>query len=164
MNTEATETNPTPKPQKSSRRTILLAVGLLLVATAVAWRFDLFPTQAAPARENALNVIAPYQFEGTWVFDDERVGLVREPFVVGIPEMIDVLVKDIPNADKGFRLLFSAKEFPGYQKKLNWLRGDRDGNYYELEDPKMEGWICPALFKYFDDAPKELYIKAEAKG
>ena len=22
-------------------------------------------------------------------------------------------------------------------------------------------WLCPALFKYFDDAPESLYIKAE---
>jgi hypothetical protein len=25
----------------------------------------------------------------------------------------------------------------------------------------MEGWLCPALFKYFDAAPKTLYAKAE---
>ena len=38
---------------------------------------------------NAMLVIFPYRYEGTWVFDDERVGLEREPFVSGIPEMID---------------------------------------------------------------------------
>ena len=76
--------------------------------------------------------------------------------------MIDVLVKDIPDADDGFRLLFSANPFPGYQKKLTWLRGYSGGNYYELDDPRMEGWICPALFRYYRDAPKELYVKAEA--
>jgi len=27
----------------------------------------------------------------------------------------------------------------------------------------MEGWLCPALFRYFDKAPPELYVKAEAK-
>jgi hypothetical protein len=27
----------------------------------------------------------------------------------------------------------------------------------------MEGWLCPALFKYFEVAPKEIYAKAEAK-
>jgi len=26
----------------------------------------------------------------------------------------------------------------------------------------MEGWLCPALFKYFEKAPKEIYVKAEA--
>lgn len=26
----------------------------------------------------------------------------------------------------------------------------------------MEGWICPAMFKYYDKAPAHLYVKAEA--
>jgi hypothetical protein len=101
--------------------------------------------------------------DGTWVFDDPRVGLVREPFVAGIPEMMDVLIADIPNAKDGFRLLFSANPFPDYQKKLTWLLGGMDGNYYMLDDPPMEGWICPAMFKYYDEPPRELYVKAEPK-
>ena len=109
-------------------------------------------------------VIAPYRYNGTWVFDDPKAGLVREPFVSGVPEMIDVLVADIPDADKGFRLTFSAREFPGYQKKLTWVRGDSTGNWYRLEKPPMEGWLCPALFKYYREAPKELYVKADPKG
>jgi hypothetical protein len=57
---------------------------------------------------NQINVIAPYWLDSvaTWVFDDERVGLVQEPFVSGVPEMIDDLVRDILNARAGFRLLF----------------------------------------------------------
>jgi len=58
-----------------------------------------------------------------WVFDDARVGLDKEPFVSGANTMIDVLVADIPNAQKAFRLLFSATPFPGYQVKLEWVRG-----------------------------------------
>ena len=40
--------------------------------------------------DNAIMVIAPYwdNGTGTWVFDDETVGLVKEPFVEGIPQMI----------------------------------------------------------------------------
>lgn len=52
---------------------------------------------------NALIVIAPYWYQSTWVFDDESVGLDKEPFVAGVPEMIDGLVKDIPNARSVFR-------------------------------------------------------------
>jgi hypothetical protein len=37
------------------------------------------------------------------------------------------------------------------------------GNWYTSDDPPMEGWLCPALFRYFDRAPSELYVKAEAK-
>jgi hypothetical protein len=97
------------------------------------------------------------------VFDDAAVGLAQEPFVSGVPEMIDVLVKDIPRAKSGFRLLFSAAPFPGYQKRLVWKRGELGGNWYATDDPPMEGWLCPALFRYFDSAPAELYVKAEAK-
>jgi len=43
---------------------------------------------------------------------------------------MDVLVKDIPDARQGFRLFFSANPFPGYQKRLTWLRGDMGGNFY----------------------------------
>ena len=64
---------------------------------------------------NALMVIKPYWYEGTWVFDDESVGLNREPFVFGIPEMINDLVSGIPLARSGFRLIFSSAPFPGYQ-------------------------------------------------
>jgi hypothetical protein len=30
-----------------------------------------------------------------------------------------------------------------------------------MEQPPMEGWLCPAMFRYFDVAPAELYVKAE---
>src|SRR5688572_7807721 len=64
--------------------------------------------------KNSIMVIRPYWDHGTWVFDDAAAGLTREPFVAGIPEMINTLVKDIPNARNGFRLTFSASPFPGY--------------------------------------------------
>ena len=31
---------------------------------------------------NVLFVIAPYKYEGMWVFDDPAAGLSREPFIV----------------------------------------------------------------------------------
>ena len=63
---------------------------------------------------------------------------------------------------RGVALLFSAKAFPGHQKELKWLCGDSGGNYYALNDPPMEGWICPAMFKYYSEAPQNLYVKAES--
>ncbi|HYO10054.1 MAG TPA: DUF6717 family protein [Tepidisphaeraceae bacterium] len=111
---------------------------------------------------NAIMIIAPYWNGGTWVFDDERVGLVREPFVAGVPAMINHLVRDIPNARNGFRLLFSAAPFPGHQAAFTRVRGDSGGTWYRAEDLAVEGWLCPALFKYFDAAPETIYAKAEA--
>ena len=113
---------------------------------------------------NALSVLAPYKWQGQWVFDDESVGLKREPFVCGIPEMIDNLVAGIPNADKGFRLIFSANPFPGFMVELQWRREEFGGNwYYSPQFGGCEGWLCPALFKYFTDAPAKLFGRAEAK-
>ena len=140
----------------------LSAVVIILMLAAGAYAYW-SAMMAAPMRlpQNSIMVLAPYRYNGTWVFDDERVGLVREPFVAGVPEMIDALVADIPDADKGFRLTFSAKPFPDYEKKLTHTRSDGVGNYYRLDDPPMEGWICPALFKYYDEPPAELYVKAD---
>jgi hypothetical protein len=112
---------------------------------------------------NALLVIAPYKYEGAWVFDDPAVGLFREPFIAGIDTMIDKAVADIPNADKGFRAIFSAAPFPGSNLKLDWRREESGGNWYYSDRFKMEGWLCPALGKYFPSAPREIYVKIEPK-
>ena len=87
---------------------------------------------------------------------------MQEPFVSGVPDMIDDLVADIPDARSGFGLLFSSAPFPGFQRKLTWLREEMGGNWYKADEPPMEGWLCPALFRYFDLAPAELFVKAEA--
>ena len=107
-------------------------------------------------------VIAPYWYAGTWVFDDKSVGLKMEPFVLYIPEMITEMVKDIPDARRGFRLLFSAAPFPGHQVELEWVKGESQGNWYRIKGQKLEGWLCPSLFKYFEAAPKSIFAKAES--
>jgi hypothetical protein len=114
------------------------------------------------APDNSVLTLKPYWYNGTWVFDDANVNLSREAFVAGIPEMINHMTKHIPNAREGFRLLFSASEFPDYQLKIDWVREGNGGNWYYSDELKMEGWLCPALFKYFKDAPKRIYAKAEA--
>lgn len=112
---------------------------------------------------NALRVIHPYCCEGMWVFDDERAGLVREPFVSGADTVIDRMVEVIPGAADGFTLIFSDKPFPGHQLVLEWRREEHDGNWYYAADLDMEGWLCPALFKYFDATPASIYAHFKAK-
>lgn len=124
------------------------------------WR-RCFVLKKTMINSNSIMVLQPYRFAETWVFDDEATGLVKEPFVLGIPEMIDDVVKDIPNAAQGFRMLFSATPFPGYQVKLDWRREEYEGNWYWSERHGFEGWLCPALFKYFATAPAAIYVKAE---
>jgi hypothetical protein len=110
---------------------------------------------------NSLQTLRPYRWEESWVFDDDAVGLRREPFVLGIDTIIDRLVADIPNAANGFRLIFSPSPFPGYAVKLEWRREELGGNWYFSPNYGVEGWLCPALYKYFDRAPHELYARAE---
>ena len=112
---------------------------------------------------NAINVIAPYKYLGMWVFDDLRVGLVQEPFVSGADTMIDRVISDIPDAESGFLMLFSSAPFPGHQFRLEWRRGDGDGNWYYSPQLDLEGWLCPALFRYFSEAPSELYVQVKSK-
>ena len=111
---------------------------------------------------NILNVIEPYWYQDTWVFDDKSVGLDKEPFVKGVPEMIDALVHDIPNARRGFRLLFSLVPFPSYQLELIRVKEEYGGYWYRVKNTSAEGWLCPALFRYFQTAPETIYIKAES--
>ncbi len=138
---------------------ISFGIALVLVVVIV----QLHPArQARTVRDvNALMVIAPYKYQGAWVFDDPATGLVREPFIAGIDTMIDNAVSKIPNAEKGFRAIFSARDFPGSDFKLEWRRPESGGNWYYSDRFRMEGWLCPALLKYFSAAPREIYIKVE---
>lgn len=112
---------------------------------------------------NSIFVIHPYKFEGTWVFDDESVNLVREPFVAGADTLIDKMVETIPGASSGVTLVFSANPFPGNPHEFVWQREEHGGNWYISPEFDMEGWLCPALFKYFESAPKRLFVQAKAK-
>lgn len=113
---------------------------------------------------NSIFVIKPYKWEGMWVFDDDRVGLVKEPFVGGADTMIDVATAHIPNAEKGFLAVFSATSFPGAQIALDWVKPDGGGNVYRWPDQGMEGWLCPALMRYFSEPPAKLFIQVKAAG
>jgi hypothetical protein len=112
---------------------------------------------------NSINIIIPYRYEGEWVFDDERVGLSRELFVSGADQVMDLISAHIPDAHSGFRLTFAATPFPGYQHKFIWKRREFDGNWYYSDKLDKEGWLCPALFKYFETAPAEIFVKVEAR-
>ncbi|MXP30123.1 hypothetical protein GRI58_15040 [Porphyrobacter algicida] len=112
---------------------------------------------------NAINVIAPYKFLDMWVFDDDRVGLKEEPFVGGADTMIDQITADIADAEKGFVMVFSAHPFPGGEYRLSWQREEREGNVYRSDELDAEGWLCPALLRYFDGAPSEIYVQIKPK-
>lgn len=113
--------------------------------------------------KNTISVITPYWLDSkqAWVFDDDKFDLVQEPFISGIPEMIDLLTGNIENAKSGFRLIFSSLPFPDYQHELTFLEEEYGGSWYRLENG-MKGWLCAALFHYFDRAPTNIFIKIES--
>jgi hypothetical protein len=108
---------------------------------------------------NQIMVIKPYKWSDMWVFDDAAVGLEREVFVAGADTLIDLAIErlHIPDADKGFILIFSKDPFPGSNMQLGWVRSEGGGNVYQWEG--HEGWLCPALFKYFAKAPPRIYVQ-----
>lgn len=112
---------------------------------------------------NAIRMIVPYKYQGMWVFDDERVGLHREPFVAGADVALDLMTADIPNAASGFVLLFSDQPFPGYQYEFHWKRPEYGGNWYYSPQFDREGWLCPALLRYFEEPPKRLYVQVKPR-
>ena len=112
---------------------------------------------------NAIHVIAPYRHAGMWVFDDSRVGLVQEPFVSGADDWMSRMTAHIPGAEAGFTLVFSAKPFPGAQRRLQFRREEMGGAWYWDDALKMEGWLCSALFRYFAEPPREIWAQVKPK-
>jgi hypothetical protein len=125
--------------------------------------------------------IQPYWYGGVWVFDDASKGFqkeclegcfeaqFREMKVLarliggGVTKLIDYLVKDIPDARKGFMLLFSSQPFAGYQVELNRIAEEDGGCLYRGRNHNAEAWLSPALLGYFEGAPQSLYVKAEPR-
>ena len=110
---------------------------------------------------NAMMVLELYRHNGCWVFDDENFDLVAEAFVLGMSEIIDELAISQFGEnmhDKGINIIFSKNQFPKYQARIDRLREDSGGNWYVWKETDMEGWLCPALFHYFNTAPDSIYV------
>lgn len=106
---------------------------------------------------NQIMQLKIYRTGSLWAFDDENTGLAAEPFVAGIEKIIDKIVDD-PKQQTA-ELLFSRDPFPGTNNVLDRGRKDMGGVWYTWKKENMVGWLCPALFKYFDVAPKSIYVR-----
>jgi hypothetical protein len=99
----------------------------------------------------------PYQIGAFWVFDDKQANLKEEAFVEGMSEIISRVVDHVgvPEASKGFRMIFSHEPFEGYHAEIckNPGGSQEDGNWYEgqIFGEYMRGWLCPP----------RLYMRAE---
>jgi hypothetical protein len=120
-----------------------------------------YPAHSRSPRRSQIKVIRPYKWEGIWVFDDPAVGLDKEALVAGMPELIEIATAQagIREPEKGFVALFSKDPFPTAQVCLERVREESGGNVYRWPEVDREGWLCPALFRYFEEAPARLYIE-----
>ena len=109
---------------------------------------------------NSLQYLILYRVGKTgWAFDDDNRGISAEPFVCGIPEIINDLVRREKITGREIRILYSGREFPGHQIVLDHISGESGGNWYQYEG--MKGWLCPTLYRYFPYAPKRIYVRVE---
>lgn len=115
---------------------------------------------------NSIFVIHPYKRGGIWAFDDRSRGLVGEAFVAGADTLIELVATrlGIPASEfeRGITLIFSANPFPGAQVRVTRTGEEHGGNWYFSQDFGFEGWLCPALFKFFESAPKEIHFQVRS--
>jgi len=107
--------------------------------------------------KNSIYTIFPYKEGGQWVFDDESVGLHKEAFVAGADTLLDVLTGDGDRCT----VVFSESSFPDHQLELTLKHTDETGSVYFSHKHQHELWLCPALFLYYSEAPKKIFLKVK---
>ena len=113
---------------------------------------------------NSIFSIKPYRIgeSSTFVFDDKNTGLVAEAFVCGVSEMMHRAIEKFGINEKKLVCNFSHLKFPSKSLVHLTKLGEDEGGvgtWYRWEDEEMDGWFCPALFKYFPEAPENMYIE-----
>jgi hypothetical protein len=104
---------------------------------------------------NAIYSIRPSWEKGVLAFDDPARGLRREPFVAHA----DTFLRYLSGGKQEFTLLFSDSPFPGHQVRVDRFKEEFGGNWYECRELGFRGWLCPALYRYYETAPESLYLQ-----
>lgn len=103
--------------------------------------------------------ITPYLWGAFLVFDEKEHGLEKEPLIEGVPEILFELCDKHKVKKQVFNLYFSEAPFTDYQ--LQATRAEEQGGGYWYVAGDKRGWLCPALFCYFEKAPDNLYFKVD---
>lgn len=107
-----------------------------------------------------LFAIVPYKVRGQWCFDDVDKGIVAEPFVAGMSEMIDKAVGD----KDGFTICFCDETFCGFEYTLELVGEEAGGAWYRCPQLNRIGWLCPVLRKYYPGTvPRIIYVAIGAR-
>ena len=78
----------------------------------------------------------------------------------GSSELITAIQGQSGLSGSNLSVSFSDEPFPESRFKLEWRDSREEGtwNQYYSEALGMENWLCPVLLKYFESAPKKLYV------
>lgn len=109
-----------------------------------------------------------HQGENTWCFDIPFAGIIDEPFVDGIPELIEFHLNrkgKLKEAKKtGICVLFSGTTKKpdcfknGIYAKLQRREEDNGGCWYWDAAAKAHGWLCPNLYQFFARPPRQVHF------
>ena len=105
-----------------------------------------------------------YRHQGQWVFDDERRDIFVEPLVCCADDVFDVISgRCDDDSINRCTVNFSSSHITGFALHATYLGPEFGGSRYNTADmtpdAPFEFWLCPALFAYFDRAPKDLYVQ-----
>ena len=118
--------------------------------------------------DNAVNQLKVYWTGTTWAFDDDRVGLVAEPFVAGADRIIsDAIEREhsllvLKKAkENGIVITFSKNLLPYVEDEASLVLQEQfnklgHGMYFDYFTGQS-GWLCPATLHYFKDYPEYIY-------
>lgn len=102
-----------------------------------------------------------------WVFDDVEFNLSQEAFVAGMDEVIDLITKDIPNANEGVNIHFQdgvgSDEYPFVVlTHATSMTHNKLGqsNYYYCKDLAKNVWLCNNMYRYTKETPQILCVWA----
>ena len=120
------------------------------------------------ATKTVIQVIYPYLFNETLVFDDESKELVKEAFVAGSDAMIILTAiragYNYQDLEKPFPLQFSDKYFPNSVKAERLSMKEYpcpSGRWYSVNG--TDCWLCDATLCYFEEHPENIFFCVPTK-
>lgn len=108
-------------------------------------------------KSNSIMMLSLYKEGTTWAFDDATFGITREPFVMGMSEIISSY---LPEKAKKCTIYFSHTPFPE-SEKLTLLYEEANGGVYKVESSGMTGWLCPVTRIYMQGIPESIYFQVK---
>jgi hypothetical protein len=110
-------------------------------------------------KSNSIITLNLYKSGTTWCFDDDVFAIKREPFVLGMSEII---TSYLPENTETCTLLASNNEFPN-SSHLRLDKEEANGGWYTVTDTGMKGWLCPVTRIYMQGIPENIYFQIIAK-